>query len=417
VSARPNTISGASQLSDSRFVKAWLDAFPVAERETARILVDEILLVGADEFKRGLTDLLDQIRLEHGVERPIALYVEREVETDDDDEVLPLIAGTAHGRATGDGPNPVPFDSTKPEIGSEGLLANLITNYCRLHAPKAMNHPGPDLLRKYRAGPIVIVADFIGSGNRVWEMLEAFRAIATFRSWRSYRLIKFFVVAYSGTEEGIRLVQSSGLRPTVSTVAGCPTVTGAFRGAVRDAVYQLCRTYPPSHSTPLGYGYSGALIAFEHGVPNNAPPILHSNRKNWRPLFKRRSTIEANADFPPTNAKEIANRAEQMLRVQNAQRFLADARGRRWIHTMLVLAAIDGGARTAPAISAQTRLHLPAVREILAFTLLARWTKSTHTLTKLGRAELRRLRKRRARTPVLPKPNKPFYYPSQLRAR
>jgi hypothetical protein len=323
----------------------------------------------------------------------------------------------AHGRATGDGPNPVPFDPKKPEIGSEGLLANLITNYCRLHAPKALNHPGPDLLRKRRVGPIVIVADFIGSGNRVWEMLEAFRAIATFRSWRSYHLIKFFVVAYSGTEEGIRVVQSSGLRPTVLTVAGCPTITGAFRGAVRDAVYQLCRTYPAGHSKPFGYGHSGALIAFEHGVPNNAPPILHSDRKNWRPLFRRRSTVEANADFPPTNAEEIADRAEQMLRVQNAQRFLADARGRRWIHTMLVLAAIDGGARTAAAISAQTRLHLPTVREILAFTQLARWTKSTHALTKLGRAELQRLRKRRARTPVLPKPNKPFYYPSQLRAR
>lgn len=84
---------------------------------------------------------------------------------------------------------------------------------------------------------------------------------------------------------------------------------------------------------------------------------------------------------------------------------------------MLVLAAIDGGARTAAAVSAQTWLHLLAVREILAFTQLARWTKNTGALTKLGRAELQRLRKRRARTPVLPKPNKPFYYPTQLRAR
>lgn len=406
-----------AQLSDSPFAKAWLDTIPAGDRETARALVDEILLVGADEFKRGLTALFDEIMQDHAGKWPIALYAEREVATDEDDQPLPLFENMAHGRATGEGPNPVPFDPKKPEIGSEGLLANLITNYCRLHGTKALNHPGPDLLRKHRAGPIVIVADFIGSGNRVWEMLEAFRAVATIRSWRSYHLVGFFVVAYSGTEDGIRLVRSSRLRPTVMTVAGCPTIDGAFRGTARDAIYRLCRTYPSGHSKPFGYGHTGALIVFEHGVPNNAPPILHSDRKKWRPLFRRRSTIEAIADFPASNTEEIAERAAQLLRVKNAQRFLADSRGRRWIHTMLVLAAIDGGARTASSISAQTRLHLPAVREILAFTELARWTKSTKALTRLGRAELQRLRKRRARTPVLPKPNKPFYYPSQLRAR
>jgi len=84
---------------------------------------------------------------------------------------------------------------------------------------------------------------------------------------------------------------------------------------------------------------------------------------------------------------------------------------------MLVLAAIDGGAQTAAAISAQTRLHLPAVCEILAFTQVARWITSTRALTPLGRAELQRLRKRRSRTPVLPKADRSFYYPSQLRAR
>ncbi len=405
------------QLSDVPFAKAWLDAFPAADRETARALVDEILLVGADEFKRGLSALLDKIIHDYSKGRPSALYVEREVATDADDNALPIFEGMSRGRAIGHGPNPVTFDPKKPEIGSEGLLANFVTSYCRLHGPKALNHPGPDVMRKQRVGPIVIVADFIGSGNRVWDMLEAFRTVATIRSWRSYGFIEFFVVAYSGTEDGMRLVQSSRLRPTVLTVAGCPTISGSFRGPVRDAVNQLCRTYPKGDSKPLGYGWTGALIAFEHGIPNNAPPILHKEGKGWIPLFRRRSTLEAISDFPPSNAEEIGDRASHLLRMKNAQHFLADARGRRWIHTMLVLAAIDGGARSAATISAQTRLHLPAVREILAFTQLARWTKNTGALTKLGRAELQRLRKRRARTPVLPKPNKPFYYPTQLRAR
>jgi len=84
---------------------------------------------------------------------------------------------------------------------------------------------------------------------------------------------------------------------------------------------------------------------------------------------------------------------------------------------MLVLTAIDQGARSIGRISAKTRLRLESVRELLAFTQVAHWTTSRNTLTQLGRAELQRLRARRARTPVLPKEGKPFYYPGQLRAR
>jgi hypothetical protein len=240
------------------------------------------------------------------------------------------------------------------------------------------------MLRRRKVGPIVIVADFIGSGQRVWEMLEAFRVVASVRSWRSYHLIDFYVVAYSGTEEGLRHVRSSRLRPKVLTVTGCPTIDTAFRKLARDAVRQLCRTYPPNHNKPLGYGWTGALIAFEHGVPNNVPPILHSGWGKWAPLFQRRSTIGAKGQFPTT---------------------------------MLVLAAIDAGARSHAQISAHSRIKLETVREITEFTEIARWTTRKFSLSTLGKSELQRLRRRRARNPVLPKPDKPFYYPTQLRAR
>lgn len=424
-SLEPRDAADMPQLSKSAFAQTWLDQFPTSNLNTACALLDEILLIGADEFKRGIYTLLDRIMGEFSEGRPLALYAERvvekvEVKTDDYSErakILPLFPGADRGRAVGVGPNPVPFNPKYPDIGSEGLLANLITNYCRLHAPNALNNPGPDVLRKQRVGPIVIVTDFIGSGNRVWEMLEAFRAVATIRSWRSYHFIRFFVVSYSGIEEGIRTVQSNRLRPTVLTLTGCPTISGVFRGAVREAVYALCRTYPPKHRWPLGYGYAGALIAFEHGVPNNAPAILHSGTNEWKPLFRRRSTIKAAADFPATNTTEIADRASRLLSVKNAECFLADTNGRRWIHTMLVLAALDRGARTAAGVSALTRLRLDAVREILEFTRVAHWTSVANALTQLGRAELQRLRKRRTRTPILPKEGKPFYYPTQLRAR
>jgi hypothetical protein len=67
-------------------------------------------------------------------------------------------------------------------------------------------------------------------------------------------------------------------------------------------------------------------------------------------------------------------------------------------------------------VSARSGLSLTRAEEILDFMRIARWT-SKNALTRLGRQELSRLRQRRRITPVLPKPNMPYYYPTQLRAR
>jgi hypothetical protein len=402
--------------SDSETARSWLNQFEDSDKPVATSLVDEILLVGADEFRRGLKQLLDVVLEQRRDERPLALYAEREAATEHG-RILPIFAQAGQARASGTGPDPVPFDPDAPEVGSEGSIANLITSYRRLHDEAVLDHPGPDVLRERRAGPIVIVTDFIGSGNRVWEMLEAFRAVRTIRSWRSYHLIDFHVVAYSGTEEGLRRVRSSRLRPQVLTVVGCPTIDEAFRGDSRAAVRRLCLAYPPGFPFPFGFGESSALIAFEHGIPDNAPALLHSDFGGWRPLFPNRSALAGTADFPASNRENLVARAARMLRVRDAQRYLADTRGRRWIETMLVLAAIDEGARTRASISAATRISMRTVNETLEFTLIARWTNEHDALTALGRAELQRLRRRRARSPVLPSPGTPFYYPTQLRAR
>lgn len=404
-----------SSLSDSAAATLWLSQFNDAERPAAASLVDELLLVGSDEFHRGIKQLLDQVMASRDG-RPAALYAEREVETEQG-AIRPIFGEPGDRRATGLGPTPLLFDLKAPEVGSEGLIANLITGYHRLHGDAVLDHPGPDVLRDRRAGPVVIVADFIGSGNRAWEMLEAFRAVRSVRSWRSYHLVDFYVLAYAGTEEGIALVRRNRLRPKVLTVAGCPTLQQAFRGDARDAVLRLCYAYPPNHRYPLGFGASSALIAFAHGIPDNAPAILHSDFEGWKPLFPNRSALASSADFPPSNRDELVARSAKMLRVLDAQRYLADSRGRRWIQTMLVLAALNVGARTRELVSAQTRISLGAVDETLEFTRIARWSGENLELTSLGRAELQRLRRRRARIPVLPTERKPFYYPTQLRAR
>lgn len=392
-------------------------------------LADAVMLVSHDALYRGLRLLLDETsmsREEGDQDRPIALFAERAVETRDtkDDmfglvrhEVLPFFLGSDEGRATGVGVPPIVFGPDDQEVGSEGAIANFITGYERLHRDRVLNHPGPDAMRTGRVSHIVVVSDFVGSGKRVWEMLEALWRVATIRSWHSYGLVRFSVIAYSGTENGLSKVRSHRSGPVVRMVHACPTISTAFVGADRALVEGLCRAHPRKSRDPFGFRGAGALIAFSHGMPNNAPPILHSDRKGWVPLFRNRSALGADSHFPPANADVLAEHARSTLDIRIAGRFLSDPANRRWVETMLVLTAIKDGSRTATSVSARSRLPLADVDQILLFTRVANWTSPRNTLTVLGQRELRRLQLRRSRTIVLPSEDLPYYYPSQLRAR
>lgn len=416
-------------LSSSDFAEAWLAQFADTERAVAGRLADAVMLVSHDALYRGLRARLDEIiagREEKDLDRPIALFAERAVETratPDPEygftrhEVLPFFPGTENGRATGEGMPPIVVNPEDQEVGSEGAIANFITSYERLNRGRIIAHPGPDALRAERVSHIVVVTDFIGSGKRVWEMIEAFWRVATIRSWHSYGLIRIAVVAYSGTESGLRSVRSHTAGPDVRVVHACPTIDSAFTGQERDAVEALCRRHPPRTRYPFGFGGTSALIAFSHGMPNNAPPVLYSDRKGWLPLFRNRSALAADEHFPAANADQLAERAREVLHIRAAERFLSDETNRRWVETMLVLTALRDGSRTVGSVSARTRLPIIEVEEILRFTQIAHWKNERNVLTVLGRRELRRLQLRRARIVVLPSDDQPYYYPTQLRAR
>lgn len=411
------------RLSESQVASDWLSQLADEELLTARVLADAILLVGRDELFRGLRHLLDELLLGRAdPSSPLALYAERAVEVDlgeEEDrtryEIEPFFPSTESGRATGAGVPPLTVQDQ--EVGSEGAIANFITTYERAHRGLVLSHPGPDELRLQRVREIVVVTDFIGSGKRVAELLEAFWRVATIRSWMSYKLIRFVVIAYSGTEAGLDHVRAHRVKPDVRIVRGCPTVHDSFSGQDYQAVLALCRKYPRRDRYALGFRNSGALIAFAHGMPNNAPSIFHRDRSGWRPLFPNRSAVEADAIFIGSNADDLSRRAEEQLRIRLATEELTQADTKQWLKTMLVLAALEPRRRSAFQISAATQLPLGEVSTILTNTRIAHWTSRTGALTGLGRRELTRLRERRQRRIELPTADQPFYYPSQLRAR
>jgi hypothetical protein len=219
---------------------------------------------------------------------------------------------------------------------------------------------------------------------------------------------------------GVEQVTSSKLKPKVLLVTACPTLSDAFSGSDLSAVTALCRKYPRKARYPLGFGWTGALIAFAHGIPNNAPALLYVKqaKKNlWEPLFRGRSTVGVPYDFPSLSQDVVAERASRLLQLRVAKGHLDNPRTRTWIVTLLILDALAAGARDAPQVSARTRLPLDQVETTLSYLLVVGWITARNTLTPLGQREWARLRQRRQARPVLPKPDAPFYFPTQLRAR
>jgi hypothetical protein len=253
---------------------AWLSQFDPGDQATAIALLRAMTLVSRDAFADRLRDLILH-RLKEG-QTPVGLYVERELRRR---HGVPfrLFKESARKvrRAYGVGPKPVePTRAYDADVGSEGIVAQLVSELCRSQPKQIFNHPGPDAIRKHHIRRFILVTDFIGSGKRARTYLEAAWRVRSVRSWWSARARKglsFEVLAYAATPQGRTIVEQHACEPGVHVVVGCPTIYTAFTDT---EVVELCSKYSPvpeSVMPPTGYDEGGALIAFAHGVPNNAP--------------------------------------------------------------------------------------------------------------------------------------------------
>jgi hypothetical protein len=412
-------LAGNSAFLKSEPTLAWLGQFEPEDQPVAVALLRAMMLVSRDAFAERLRELL-LARLAKG-RGPIGVYVERE---------LPHRHGvpfrlfketnTKVRRAHGVGPQPIqPTKAYDADVGSEGLVAQLVSEVCRAHPTQVFNHPGPDAIRKHRVRRFILVTDFIGSGKRARNYLQAAWRVRSVRSWWSGRATKglsFEVVAYAATRSGRAAVERHSSRPEVHVVVGCPTLDTAFSN--RHA-HKLCLKYspvPPSVMSPTGYASGGALIAFAHGVPNNAPLILHKRSKGWAPLFPARVTSATRQNFSAASAVDsIRAHLLEMRQIRLAEAGQIAGAKPHGQALLLVLAALSRPPRGAETISRKTGLTVLEVEAALKTALKTEWIDGQHRLTDLGHAQLEQARK----TPIaeaLPVEAPPFYYPSSLRA-
>lgn len=397
---------------DHHRTQAWLDQFRTEDRWGAAKLAASLRLVSADEFAAGLTQLLSD-RL-HAGEGPIALYNETErrfwrgrpnrLFKEPRQKVL---------RAVGvNGPSLVPRGRTvDQEVGSEGTVAAILTQFKRDHKKAVHLSPGPDTIRDRQIRRFVLVTDFIGSGKRALSYLDAAWRVRSVRSWWSRRNragLSFEVIAFCGTEEGIARIEAHTCEPRVTTAQYCPTIDTVFTPQEADKLKTLCRTYPTQTSKPeaLGFCGTGALIAFAHSMPNNAPPLFWRRTGTWNPLFPSRVTMTVEAPFRAgTGPDALRNRFEAMSD-QPMEPITIETQ---------VLSALRRSPRSQAALSGRLGLPLDTISAALLELQRFGWINKNLHITERGRLALRRLAKPASPNFLSPSADDP-YFPRSLRA-
>lgn len=417
--------------------KAWLQQFQLGDRARAQKLLEAFAFISRDDF-------LDQMRLmllreSESIKGKIALYAERE---------LRHRLGKPHRlfkeaerkvkRAIGaKGPDAVkPTKAYDPSVGSEGIVAQMISQLCQEYPDKFLYHPGPDQIRKKRARAFWVVTDLIGSGDRASRYLEAAWLVRSVRSWWSGKLMKFAVMAYSATESGERWVARHPSKPAIHIVLPCPTIDTSFPRKEAEQMKMLCTTYDPTVGEPghapwawsgpsLGYGSGGALLVFAHGAPNNVPLMFHKasrdKKKTWTPLFPARVSAGISKDVfgIDLTAEKISARLDNL-----GDKTLARSRAvlSSELHTaqiFLVLSALLQPLRFNDRMLAhRTGLKAYEVTNLLRKVTQYGWIDSQRRLTDQGYGQLAHARKQEHSAEASmsvgnldPAP----YYPSSLR--
>ncbi|MDH5547693.1 MAG: hypothetical protein OEZ43_19115 [Gammaproteobacteria bacterium] len=413
-----------TRLSETSDGISWIDQFRPEDQRLAYSLLDSLVLIEHDELVSGIQDLIKKVASNNkGV---IGIFAEREIRRGKGgipNALYKQPRKKKNRRAFGPGPQPVkPKHAHDLTVGSEGIIAWLVTDICKQYPKRFISHPSPGQIRTKRVRKFMLVTDMIGSGRRVREYLDSAWKVASVKSWKSLGLLDFTVISYTGTELGVSLSRSHKTKPNVLIARSCPTIFTEFDNETAEAIRSLCMHYDPidhDRIESLGYGGSEALVVFSHSCPNNVPRLLFKTdiKKKWRPMFPNRGTASSRNAFK--SVKGNSDLRHKLARMNEARLSNGD-----WVslyseegkNMLLVLAAIRSGPRQSEAISRKTGLNILKIDILLENATKWGWVDSNRRLTASGKGQLNYARKIKANHNNHEEKVKQYYFPKSLRA-
>jgi len=364
----------------------WVAQFQEHDRPLASDLITGLYLVSANEFRRTITQLAEKIAEQS--ESPIAAYAIREA------TASPFFPDRKRA----------PRLAPSRRVGSEGLVANIISTWSDGNPESFLNHPPISTLKKKEVRDIVLVDDIVGSGKRASDFLRSFMRSPTLRSWRSYGLLRIHVLAYAASHVGERKTREALATKKKPGLAGNVDVQFVRRPGLygqlalpmtAESIKLLCAGYGKNHKIPfkyhLGFGNALSTIVFEHKCPNTAPGILWHKTKTWTPLFPGGAVPHSLT--PAFNEGQLLARRKASAALflkadaQELER-LTSGEGVKLLLTLGALAKLRNEARVAEAVD----LPLLEIQRLLQVAQQAGFV-SGRSLTAEGRAELHHAKK------------------------
>jgi hypothetical protein len=413
-------MSDRRPLSTYHTAQAWLTQFDAIDRPAAGTMLDAMLLLNEEQVSAALRSQLYALAdARHGRRRRVALYAEREFggASAFSVEIVSDANGRLRRRSIGrKGPAPVKPVRGSGRVGSEGLVAFVISQAHETKPKSFINHPGPDFLRGKTspAGSIGVVTDFIGSGSRVREMLDAFWAVPSVRSWVSRKWIDFKVIAAAATVAGVANVKRHRLRPQVLFQHVAPTIGGFPDWRQAGEWLKLIEHYGPDAgrgASRYGFGGNAALVAFNYRIPNNTPALLHRTHGGWRALYDGAAPHDLRPAFGLRAREEVIGQAAEDTGVG-----IADDLPPEDAALVVILTLLRGRWRAGAevALAGRTGMAVPDIMDILARALKRGFINDSGRLTDAGQALLVAGRRSERKRPVIATNPDP-YYPLALR--
>jgi len=397
--------------------RLWLEQFALSDRPDAERLLREFQFVDADTFNHNLSTLITS-KLPR--DEPAAFYVEREVSS----TTMTMYPQKRKSRGRGKKPTlraeGLARDVVRPRyvnqvVGSEGVIASLVSQLQRGNPARRWVAPSTDILREMHVRHLVVVTDLIGSGSRISKYLSLLWNTRSIKSWNSYHKARIWVFAYGATNYGLRVAIQHRSSPTVEFVSECPTLRSVTSGA---ALKALCKRYSPEKIDSLGYKQVGALIAFAHGCPNDVPAIFRLNSKfvkrPWKALFPGRTTLSIVVDDEP-DALELALDTLGFGSIKHSGAYSrASVQQKKMI---VFLCAQSRGRRHWNSMTLATGLRLEEIEQLRMSAMAQGYLSGHGRLTQAGFALLKKMRKtRRILSKSYAPSAKQSYYPTSLRA-
>lgn len=281
-------------LDEFELGKAWLGQFSFLDQEIGRQLLRSLRMVSHQQFETGISNEVVRLLGDLNGEN-VALFSVEETRTEEDtplqgeEEAQPSrVAGSSADR-----------------------VRSMNENFFRVYGKRVQAHPTLRSMRSQRIKNVVLIDDLIGTGRRISTYLRD-EMEPTLKSWISYKWTKLWIIAYGGLETGVQAVLRKGYGLTKDRIR---LVTPAQRQAqyLTLPMREFCKRnaqYTHRPHMPMGFGDGGAGMIFEHSCPNNAPVVLWSRGRRFKPLFPDRGIPH---ELKPAFYEENVNRPAQVL--------------------------------------------------------------------------------------------------------